>query len=71
MVDGTRRPWGEPFRPSLGTNGGGVVMPIGDSGPDRNALRAAVIAMVADADERFCLLGCLSNGNFECRVVRN
>ena len=36
----------------------GVVMPIADSGPERNALRAAVVSMASDTDERFVFLSC-------------
>ena len=39
---------------------GGVVIPIADDGPDRNALRAAALAMLGMHDERFVFLGCCS-----------
>ena len=41
-----------------GVGVGGVLMPIGDDGPDRNDLRGAMLGMLASGDERYVLLAC-------------
>jgi hypothetical protein len=43
---------------SGGSNADGIVMPIAEGGPERNALRAAVLGALCSTDERTCFFAC-------------